>query len=80
MAEVKAYECEECSDLGRAGPQGEPPTGWLYVTTQTMGEDAADVEPAKIFCTPKCRGLHYRPIQRRKTGEGEADEEGHPAS
>lgn len=75
MAEVKAYECEECNDLGRAGAQGEPPNGWLYVTTQVIGEDGADVEPAKIFCTPKCRGLHYRPIQRRKTGEAD-DQEG----
>lgn len=86
MAEVKAFECEECGVLGRAesyevgNPDDvtkpvtgyTPPDGWLYVTTQRIG---FDVEPAKVFCTDKCRGLHFRPIQRRKGANGADDTE-----
>jgi hypothetical protein len=77
MPQIAAFECEECGVLGRASEGNAPPEGWLYVSTQVMGEEA---EPAVIFCTEKCRGLHFRPIQRRKGNGAESDEEGHSSS
>jgi hypothetical protein len=78
MGEITAYECEECGTLGRASDLGvngvAPPEGWLYVSTQIINGD--DPEPAKLFCTTKCRGLHFRPIQRRKGTNGDDDQEG----
>lgn len=78
MPEITAYECEECEVLARATDLGDgrlaPPLGWLYVSIQIIGKDP---EPAEVFCTEKCLGLHYRPIQRRKGQNDDSDEEDH---
>ena len=75
MSQVTAYECEECGTLGKASGDNAPPMGWLYVSTQVIGEDPS---PAVVFCTAKCRGLHFRPVIRRKGQEdGDDSEEGH---
>lgn len=97
MAEVKAYECEECGGLGRAwalpedfdpawadfGDGSVPPEGWLMVLVQRVSMEPADIKrPVEVFCSEKCMGLHYRPIQRRGKGTNGADtdEEDHAAS
>lgn len=67
MAEVRAYECEECGDLGKAGDGGEPPEGWLYVTTQIIEDGGADVQGPHVFCSAKCRGYFFRPMRRRSS-------------
>lgn len=80
MPLVNVWECEECEKLekGSSDPTGDrAPDGWIDVGINIVGTDGSEpnAPPSLLFCSMKCVGLHFRPIQRRKANGDEAEED-----